>query len=103
MWKMLCSDYPLSPYPLLSLLHREALSAAALAFDIRVAKPECLVEALLHEVDFRAVDKPKAFTVDDHFYALIFEDEILRADLIGVIHDVRETRATGLFYAQTQA
>src|SRR5512143_345663 len=47
----------------------EALAAAALALDVRVAEAERLVEAFPDEIDLGAVHVEQALVVDDHLDA----------------------------------
>src|SRR5580692_7293773 len=53
--------------------HREALSAAALAFDVRVPEAEGLVQALFHEIDHRPVDELQACEVDEDAHPVVLE------------------------------
>ena len=91
---LLFSDLQPTAYSLPS--DRETLAAAALAFYIRIAKAEGLIQTLLDEIDLSAVNETQALLIHNDFHALIFEDYVIRADFIGVIHDVSETGATRL-------
>src|ERR1700749_1994565 len=84
-------------------LHREALPAPALAFDVRVAEAERLIEALLHEIHDRPVEQGQAGSVHENLHATILEDQVLRVHVVGIIDDVREPRAAGLPDAETQS
>src|SRR5512138_432248 len=81
---------------------REALAATALAFHVRIAESESLVQALLDEIDLGALEKVEAFAVHDDLDALILVDEIVRADFIGIVHDVHEAGTAGFLHAETQ-
>jgi len=78
-------------------------SAAALPLHVGVAEAEGLVQALLHEVDFGAVDVAEAGAIDDDLDALILEHDVVGGDLVGIVHDVGKTRAAGLLDRQAQA
>ena len=64
---------------------------------------EGLVEALFDEIDRGAVDEGQAVRVDEHLYALVFEDEIGGRRIVGVVHDVGEPRAARLADSQAEA
>ena len=81
----------------------ETLAAAALAGDVGIAKPEGLVQALLDEIHLGTVDQLEAFFVDDHGNAAILENPVFLCDLVGIIHDISEAVAAGLFDADAQA
>src|SRR5262245_33051897 len=85
------------------LSNRKALPAAALALHVGVAETEGLVEALLYEVDFRAVDVAEAVAVDDDFDALLLEYHVVGLHVVGVIDHVGKTRTAGLFDADAKA
>ena len=82
---------------------RKAFAAAALAFHVRIAEAERLVQTLLHEIDLGAIDEAKTVAIYDDLDALILEHDVLSFDVVGVVHDVRKSRAAGLFHTEAQA
>src|SRR5690606_35610794 len=86
-----------------STIHAEAFAAAAFTLDVRVAKLEGLVQALLDEIDLGAVDEPEALVVDNDLDARIVEDDVVGVDGVGVIDDVSVAGAAGAPHAQAQA
>src|SRR5688500_10176897 len=71
-------------------LNVKALAAAALALGLRIAEAKCLVQALLHEVHFGAIDVVEAVAVDDDLDAVVLEHHVVGAHVVGIVHDIRE-------------
>src|SRR5690606_17917062 len=84
-------------------LNSKALSAPAFPLHVGVAEAKGLVQALFDEIDLGAFEKSRALAVDDDFDSLVLENQIVRADLIGIVHDIGETGAPGLLHAKPEA
>src|SRR5690348_14042729 len=81
----------------------EALSAAALALDVRIVEAEGLVQTVFDEVDGGPVDEREARGIDEHLHAAILEHHVVGPRLVGVVHDVRESGAARLADRESQS
>src|SRR4029077_16015110 len=80
----------------------EGLAAAAGILDVRIVELESLVQSFACEVEFRSVEELQALWVDEHFYPMTFEREVLGPDIIGVFDLVGEARAAGRAHTKAQ-
>src|SRR3954465_10798004 len=81
-------------------LDAETLSAAAAVPLVRIVELEAFIEALAHEVEFRAVDVGKALRVDQQLDAVVLEHDVLRRYVIDVLQLVGQAGAAGGLHAQ---
>src|SRR6185369_3939957 len=83
--------------------HREAFAATAFTIHVRIAKLECLVQPVLHEIDLGAVDEAQALWIDDHLHAVAIEHDVIRVDRVRIVDRVGVARAAALAYADSEA
>ncbi len=67
------------------MLDGEALTAPTFPLHIGIAEAKRLIEPLLYEVHLGAVDVSQAVAVDQDSNSLIFKDDILGSDFVGVV------------------
>src|SRR5260370_817411 len=83
--------------------HVETLSASAFALGFRILKLEGLIQALFDKIHQGPVDQRQTQGVHHDFHAARFEYRIFGMNFISIIHDIRESRATGLLDPDAQA
>jgi hypothetical protein len=84
------------------MLYREALPATALTLHVRVAEAERFIQSLLDEIHDRAVEEAQAARIDENLDSAVLEHHVPWGSLVGVIDDVRKSRATRLTDAELQ-
>src|SRR5690606_10389201 len=80
----------------------DALAAAALAFHVRVADLDCLVEPLLHGVHCGAVDELEALAVHHDLHAAVLEHHVAFADRVGIVDHIRPAGAARALHSDAQ-
>ncbi|KAG1257377.1 hypothetical protein G6F57_014273 [Rhizopus arrhizus] len=80
----------------------EALAAATLGGGVRVAEREGLAQAVLAEVDHRAVHQRQTLGIDVDLHAVLVEHGIAFALVAGQVGDVAPAGTAGLGHAETQ-
>src|SRR6185312_10422371 len=86
-----------------AVLYREALPAAALALDVRVAEAEGFVQSLLDEVHDRPIEHAQAARIDEDLYSPVLEHQVPGGCLVGVVDDIRKSGAPRLTDTELQA
>jgi hypothetical protein len=81
----------------------ETFATTAFAFDIGIAELESLIDSLLHEIDFGAVDQAQALGINDDLNPIVLKNNIICPDHIGVIDQVGVSGAAGLLYSNAKA
>jgi hypothetical protein len=71
--------------------HPEGFSATTFVFLTRVVKLEAFIKPFANEVEFGAIDVGQALGVDQDLDSVVFKDDILGRDVIGVFKFVRES------------
>src|SRR5450755_4638650 len=80
--------------------HAERLATTATVFLARVVKLESFVQAFANEVKLGAIDVRKAFRIDQHLDAVVFEDRVFGGQFVGVLELVGQAGTPGGLYAQ---
>src|SRR6478672_4238169 len=83
-------------------LQVEALAAAAGAVDVRVVDVKGLFQSFGDEVEAGAVDECKGLRVDHQAGAVLFEDALAVAQVVGDLVGVGKTRAADVLDADAQ-
>ena len=74
-----------------------------MCLHVWVVEFEAFIQAFANEVECRAVEKRKAFRIDEHCYPMAVEAAIIRQDFVDKLKRVRETLAAAGAHTQPQA